>query len=60
MPYTTNMRASITLQPTLDDCGQQAICPVHATPVILISGSTTQAYLIVTAVLIDARPRKSV
>jgi hypothetical protein len=54
------MRASITLQPTLDDCGQQAICPVHATPVILISGSTTQAYLIVTAVLIDARPRKSV
>jgi hypothetical protein len=55
---TTNMGATITLQPTLDDRCQQTIRPPHPCPVVLIRRSTSQAYLIITAIVAAARPRE--
>ena len=41
-------------------CRQQMVRPPHQVPVILISRSTTQASLVMTAVFINARPREPV
>jgi hypothetical protein len=53
------MGATIPLQPTFDSCYQQPIRPPHSFPVVLIRRSTSQAYLVMAAVIADARPRES-
>jgi hypothetical protein len=53
------MGATIPLQPAFDNCYQQPIRPPHIFPVVLIRRSTGQAYLVVAAVIVDARPRES-
>jgi hypothetical protein len=60
LPPGTQMGAGITLQTAFDDRCQQPIRPVHSFPVVLIGRSTRQTYLIMTAVVVDARPREPV
>src|SRR4051794_19455048 len=59
-----NARASVreaaAAQFVLHRSYQQASRPVHCFPVVLVSRSTSQANLIVTAVLVDPRPREAV
>jgi hypothetical protein len=49
-----------TVQVGLDGCHEQAVRPVHHFPVVLVSRSTTEAYLIVTSAVVNARPRETV
>jgi hypothetical protein len=44
----------------MDGCHEQAVRPLHHFPVVFVSRSTTQAYLIVTAAVVNARPREAV
>jgi len=53
------MGATIALQPAFDGGGQQPIRPPHPFPVVLIGRSASQANLVMTAVIVDARPRES-
>jgi len=39
---------------------EQAIRPAHHAPVVLVGGSTSQADLIVPAIVVNARPREAV
>ena len=54
------MGESISTQPVLDYCHQRPTSPAHDFPVVFIGRSAGQAYLIVTSVVVDPRPREPV
>jgi hypothetical protein len=54
------MREATAVQIGLNGRHEQAVRPVHHFPVVLVSRSTTQAYLIVTTTIVNARPRETV
>jgi hypothetical protein len=53
------MRKRIGSQAMLDHSGQQPACAAHHAPVIFEGRAAGQTDLVVAAMLVDARPRKS-
>jgi len=56
----TLLRETAGLQFVLHRPHQQAVCPSHQAPVVLVSGSTGQANLVMACLFIHPRPRETV
>lgn len=54
------MGERIRTQSVLGDCHQRPTSPSHDFPIVFIGRSAGQAYLIVTSVVVDPRPREPV
>ena len=59
-PVLGLVRETTAVQVGLDGRHEQAVRPLHHFPVVFVSRSTTQAYLIVTSAVVNARPSETV